>query len=155
MMTLKRPAAVLVTICALTLGSVAGCAGNKSSEAESSTATGTLDQAVKFASCLRAHGVTVPDPTPTSDDIAIPDASTDPTKLQQAREACKKYDPKRDVNPNDPAVHDHEVKMAQCLRKYGVQVADPQVGEDLKIQGDQNDPTIQQAEQKCRTEVPQ
>ncbi|MFI0371251.1 hypothetical protein ACH35V_25590 [Actinomadura sp. 1N219] len=46
------------------------------------------DQYVKFAQCMREHGVDVPDPGPDG-QIAIPTASAGRDAVEKARAACR------------------------------------------------------------------
>ncbi|WUI02204.1 hypothetical protein OHR68_10465 [Spirillospora sp. NBC_00431] len=46
------------------------------------------DQFVKFAQCMREHGVNVPDPGPDG-TLKIPSEGIDPGAAEKAREACK------------------------------------------------------------------
>ncbi|WP_433462698.1 hypothetical protein [Spirillospora sp. CA-128828] len=46
------------------------------------------DQYVKFAQCMREHGVNIPDPGPDG-QITIPTQRVDRSKAEKAREACK------------------------------------------------------------------
>jgi hypothetical protein len=46
------------------------------------------------------------------------------------------------------------LKTAQCLRRHGVNVADPQPGQGLNIQIRGDKAKMQQAMEACRKEVP-
>ncbi|WP_225992529.1 hypothetical protein [Actinomadura montaniterrae] len=50
------------------------------------------DQYVKFAQCMREHGVDMKDPDPDG-TIQIPAGKTDPETVNKAREACKALAP--------------------------------------------------------------
>jgi hypothetical protein len=49
------------------------------------------DQMVKFAGCMRRHGIDMPDPKPGNTGLAV--AVKDPGKLQKAEDACKQFAP--------------------------------------------------------------
>jgi hypothetical protein len=50
------------------------------------------DQYVKFAQCMREHGIDMKDPDPDG-TIQIPAGKTDPETVNKAREACKALAP--------------------------------------------------------------
>jgi hypothetical protein len=56
-----------------------------------------FDAALKFAKCMRAHGVEMPDPKREGDGIKItiggPGSSIDPTRMDAAQKACAKDGP--------------------------------------------------------------
>jgi hypothetical protein len=57
-------------------------------------------------------------------------------------------------NPHDGANSDRTVRLARCLRRHGVNVADPQPGQPLKLDDqDQDRQELQQANQACQREV--
>lgn len=108
---------------------------------------------MKFAQCMRQHGINVPDPAPSSGRITInPQGSTD-AQIQAAQEECRKYRPEAS-NPRDGADSDRMVRLARCLRRHGVNVADPQPSQPLKLddQG-QDQQELQQANQACQQGV--
>jgi predicted small lipoprotein YifL len=154
-------AAALLSTCAL--AGLTGC-GSKG-ESPSATATANAqDSQVSFAQCLRQHGINAPDPQPGS-GLRIEEG--DQGKLDAALKACKQYNPKTDAGRNDPAAHDRAVKMAQCLRRHGLKVPDPQPGQPLDIGAGQpgkragghevnavDQTKVQRAQDACRKEVP-
>jgi hypothetical protein len=138
---------------ALALAGLAGC-GSKDQPPSGLPKANAQDSQVKFAQCLRQHGINAPDPQPGS-GLRIEEQDSEKSKLDAALEACKQYNPKKDADRNDPAAHDRAVKMAQCLRRHGLKVPDPQPGQSLEINADEADQTkIQTAEDACRKEVP-
>lgn len=152
-------AAVLVS--ALALAGLAGCGSNSTSGTPSTAAGGhggdanapAQDQVLKYAKCMRQHGVNMPDPGP-SGGMVQPGGPDNDSKVQAASKACKQYEPAAPANPNDPAAFDRELKMAQCMRRHGIDVQDPQQGQPMKIkirQGDQA--KLSQAQEACRKEL--
>jgi len=150
----------LVLLAAIALTAPAACGG--SDDAKGGTPSGQpgakqssqvpQDQAVKFTQCLRQHGLNVADPAPGSQGIQLGD---DQTKIDAALKACKQYNPKGDINPNDPKQRDHDLKMQQCLRKHGLNAPDPQPGQPLEIIPGPNDSDakVQQIRNACRAEL--
>jgi hypothetical protein len=143
-------AAALPLAFALTL---TGC-GSSSSPSSKATVN-AQDQMLKFAQCLRQHGINVPDPKPGAVGLQVGanGQGFGSDKLGAAVAACKQYDPAQDTNPNDPKQRDYLLKTAQCLRKHGIHVADPQPGHGLDIQDSFDADRLKAANEACRKEV--
>ncbi|HYU86009.1 MAG TPA: hypothetical protein VEK80_14510 [Kribbellaceae bacterium] len=146
---------------ALTLVLVmAGCSGGGtdddngagSTSGDSSPAAG--DMAVKFAQCMREHGVQVADPQP-GQPLQIQGNPDDASKIKAAQEACKEYAPQGEGNGQQSGDDlDRQAKLVECLRGKGVDVEDPQPGQPLRIRGQrQNEAKTNQAMQECQAEV--
>jgi len=145
-----RAAAVLALVLVM-----AGC-GDKGSD-DNATGDSTLaagDQAVKFAQCMREHGVQVPDPQP-GQPIQIQGNPDDTSKIKAAQEACKDYAPQGEGNGSQSGDDlDRQAKLVECLRGKGVDVEDPQPGQPLRIRGQRRDETkTNEAMQACQAEV--
>lgn len=64
-----------------------------------------------------------------------------------------KYRPEA-KNPHDGADSDRMVRLARCLRRHGVNVADPQPGQPVKLDDQGQDRQgLQQANEACQREV--
>ena len=121
----------------------AGCGSNASSESGTASSTGTAssgadkrltarDKAVKFAECIRAHGVS---------DFPDPDAknqfqygvSVSPAVWKQATTACKDLQPPGTLSgKRTPKEQSASLRFAQCVRDHGVKdFPDPVNGEPL------------------------
>jgi hypothetical protein len=137
----------------LAVFALAGC-GSHGGNATTSPSADAQDAAVKFAQCMRQHGVNVEDPTPGDPGIRITGKKLDDTKVQAASRDCAKYRPNGQLNPDDPTVRDQMLKMAQCLRAHGVQIADPQPGQGLQLKVKRGDTKAQQAMEACRKLMP-
>lgn len=101
---------------------------------KSGTAPGNdRDRAVKYAACLREHGLDVPDPEPGVNGNAFEGAPGEPGSAQaRALEACASLKPDGgQLTRDDPQAADDQLKLAQCLRANGVDVQDPRPGEPL------------------------
>jgi hypothetical protein len=112
-----------------------GASGSAQSAASSSTAS-AQSQLLAYARCLRAHGIQVPDPNPANpDQLNIPKSVQDNTSaLTAAEAACRRYGGKQISGLNSgQAGNSREVKLAQCLRRHGIPVADPQPGQGLTL----------------------
>jgi hypothetical protein len=146
----------------------AGCGANTPSETATAAGSGTggstkvtaRDKAVKFAECIRAHGVRdFPDPTPKGDfEYGV---SVSPAVWTKAVSACKDLQPPGTLSgKRTPKQQSTALKFAQCMRDNGVKdFPDPANGEPLidttKIPslGDRSprtDPVFAPAMDKCR-----
>ena len=143
----------------------AGCGSNARSETGAATATATKtatarDKAVKFAECIRAHGVAdFPDPSPKGDfEYGV---SVSPAVWDKAVNACKALQPPGTLSgKRTPKQQSTALRFAQCMRDHGVKdFPDPANGEPLvdttKIPslGDRSprtDPVFAPAMDKCR-----
>jgi hypothetical protein len=135
---------------------VAGCGSGHggAGAGAGSAAAGEQDMNVKFAQCMREHGVSIPDPVPGRPGIRISGKKGDEAKVDAALRACQKYSPKRDMDMNDPAVRDRMLKTAQCLREHGIDAPDPAPGQGLRVHMKGNDAKAQQAMTECQKLMP-
>jgi hypothetical protein len=110
------------------------------------------DQVVKYARCLREHGVNAPDPPAGENTIRIQGAS--PAQEEAARQACKQSAPKAAGGAQSAEESDQLLKIARCMRAHGVSVADPQPGQGLNLPKDeQNAQKNKQLLAACLREV--
>ena len=133
----------------------AGCGSNASSESGTASSTGTAstsststgthttssgantkltarDKAVKFAECIRAHGVSdFPDPGAKNQfEYGV---SVSPAVWKQATTACKDLQPPGTLSgKRTPKQQSASLRFAQCVRDNGVKdFPDPVNGEPL------------------------
>jgi hypothetical protein len=141
---------------------VASLSGTGATPSSSSSATPSSEQdlrasMVKFAQCMRQHGVTMPDPKVNGGGVAINiPAGTAKSAVDKAQAACKKYLPNGGEPPRmDPKVTEQLRQLAKCMRANGVpKFPDPSPNGGIQIDGgktgiDPNDPTFKAAEKKC------
>ncbi len=110
-----------VAACSALALAACGSAGQPSSASGASVSAG-----VKFAACMRSHGVPkFPDPSGSGGGIQIPDGSgINPRSpaFQSAQSACQKLlqggGPGR--GQNSEARKEELVKLAQCMRAHGL-----------------------------------
>ncbi len=111
--------------------------------------TSERDALVKYAQCMRAHGVDMPDPPAGAQGgarQAIPASSPQQVQqLQTASKTCSGLLP----NGGKPTKQDSErgAKFAQCMRAHGVNMADPTPGQSMSISMD--DPKTKAALTAC------
>ena len=116
---------------------------------------------LKWAQCMREHGVNVPDPGQNGGvQVQIPDQQ----QFEDAQNACKRYSPKGGNGPGkvDPKQLDQLTKFAQCMRDHGIPMQDPQAssGGGIQVNGggagaiDPNSDQFKQAQEACKQYAP-
>lgn len=117
--------------------------------------------AVKFAECMREHGVEVPDPDVEQEGfaIAIPHG-VDQETADAALEACKEFTPGggEPMKPNAEQLAQMRA-FAKCMREHGIEnFPDPNAEGGLTIEANADDPDsidpmsqeFKDAEEACR-----
>ncbi|HEX6493458.1 MAG TPA: hypothetical protein VF112_08085 [Candidatus Dormibacteraeota bacterium] len=162
---------------ALALGGIvaaavlAGCgkAANASTTGSNSSAS-KADAGLKFAQCMRSHGIDVPDPSTSGNGGAVQfhiggsggggGINPDSTTFQQAQSACQKYLPNggRLTPQQQQQAQQNALQYAQCMRAHGVDVPDPSTrdgGVMFSLGGSINpdDPAFQSAQQACSSKL--
>jgi hypothetical protein len=117
-----------------------------------------LDQAVKFAQCMRANGVSdFPDPDSSGQltiDGVVNGSSLNPNTptFQQALNACKELEPPGFMGTTRTAQQQQAaLRFAQCMRDNGVpDFPDPSPnGPLIDVNGAHSIPGFQAAQSKC------
>ena len=155
----------------LMAGLVAGC-GDATQEPTIATANGATASAqpsasapklsdderqLKFAQCMREHGVDMPDPEPDGGPgqlVRIPEGGSK-EKTDAALEACKQYMPgggePLQLNPTQA---EQMRKMSRCMRDNGVpDFPDPDANGRITMKGGPGtieDPDLKAAGEKCQ-----
>src|SRR6478672_5716730 len=155
------PLPLLASGAVLISTALAACGGS------SPTPTATKDteqQFVRFAKCLREHGINVS--TPTGAHL-LKFNGTDPHAMEAAQNACSRFRPTAATEKLSPAERaarqDAALKFARCMRTHGVNVPDPQVGNgglSIHLKGqagspgkggpNPSSPTFQAAQKACQ-----
>ena len=146
---------------------LAACGGGASASDGSSSAK--AEQAgLKFARCMREHGINVPDPKPGAKGFTFSARSGPgqggPNSLQTADRACRHF-LKGALKPPSQSqlnkMRDAALKWAKCMRQNGVNVPDPTPsGGGIQIQGGKgqgpgpDNPAFQTADRQCRHLLP-
>ena len=133
-----RPLAALAIVALIGAGCSNGSAENGNTGTGSSAGTGgnkkltARDKAVKFAECIRAHGVSdFPDPNEKNQfEYGV---SVSPAVWKQATTACKGLQPPGTLSgKRTPKQQSASLRFAQCIRDNGVKdFPDPVNGEPL------------------------
>jgi hypothetical protein len=145
MKTTPGPLAALALVAVISVVS-AGCGSSASSETGAAGSSGSAgsagtggtkkltarDKAVKFAECIRAHGVSdFPDPNEKNQfEYGV---SVSPAVWTKATTACKDLQPPGTLSgKRTPKQQSASLRFAQCVRDHGVKdFPDPVNGEPL------------------------
>jgi uncharacterized protein (DUF305 family) len=120
---------------------IASAAKGTATPSASASATSTASAAdrqeagLKFAQCMREHGVDMEDPG-AEGGIRIRTKNGDGGKTEKAMQACQHF--MKDVvgdkgGPMDAAARDKMVKFAQCMRQHGIDMPDPGADGAFKV----------------------
>jgi hypothetical protein len=156
------PPALLCAVGASIL--LAACGG---STPKATATQANEEKLVKFARCLREHGVNVTTSTggPGNGGLRIHD--TNPNAMQSAQNACKRYQPsagKENLTPQEKVAREEAVqKFAKCMREHGINVHASTAGGGVQIgiQGgpgaggpNPESPSFQAAQKACQGLLP-
>ncbi len=147
----------------------AGCGGGSGATTPTVSAAGSpTGRLIAYSACMRGNGVpTFPDPDRHGNLLFNPSEHIDPSSplYKRAENACKKLGPEgRGGVGMTPAEHAKALaamtRYVQCMRKNGVQMADPfsgpngGVGIVLPRTIDPSSPLYKQADAACRRFTP-
>ncbi|WP_248964515.1 hypothetical protein [Sphaerisporangium perillae] len=138
-------------------GGVASVGGGTAGPAASSSSSAPADKgeaALKFAQCMREHGVDMPDPEPNG-GVAIQQRPGEEQKVQKAQEACKQFLQAAVGEKGkglDPQKQDMLVKLAQCMRQHGIDMPDPTADGRIEINVPEGTPEqkVKDAQEACK-----
>ncbi|MEU8195345.1 hypothetical protein AB0C10_16340 [Microbispora amethystogenes] len=122
-----------------------------------SASTDLREAQLKFAQCMREHGVDMPDPD-ASGRVQIRGRKGEEATTREAMRACEHF-MKNAVGDragaDDPRERDRMLKFAQCMREHGIDMADPKPGEGLlvKVKPGQ-EKTMEAAQKECEEFAP-
>lgn len=140
---LSLRALTLLACAACAVGMTAGCNTSATDNAkETASQASSDDYLLKFTRCLRGKGIDVPDPD-SKGNLQIPQS-------EAANKAAEECDKEAGPAPGSeevsgPEAQQNLVKAAQCLRKEGYDVPDPEVGKGIQL----NDDIPQETLNKC------
>lgn len=139
------------------VASVSGTASPSASASAARTLSPAEEQerALKFAQCMREHGVDMPDPVIEDGNIRIEIRGKPGVDVDAAQQACREYAP---TGPGggqpDPQMEENMRKMAQCMRDNGVpNFPDPEPGGGIRLDNSvADDPDFEAAQNKCESQ---
>jgi hypothetical protein len=134
-------------------GVVSAGGGTAKASASPTASMSEQEAGVKFAQCMREHGIPMNDPQAGRIQVRVPRGMSE-AKAKEAQKAC---DPimqsvvHKGDRTMDPQEFDRMVKFAQCMRKHGIDVPDPKPGEGLQmmIKGGQKE-KVEAAQEACK-----
>jgi hypothetical protein len=121
-----------------------------------------LQAALNWARCMRQHGIDLPDPQLSGNDIAYPRpdrAVRNSAKYKTAQQACRQHQPGggQAQRPN-PEKLQRALAFARCMRQHGINIPDPRVLADGIAQdfgdNDEHDPKVKAAVRACGQGLP-
>lgn len=141
---------------------LAGCGGQGKDSSVAPSGLSDQERALKFAQCMRQHGVDMPDPQGDGDGHAIENPrDADPKKVAAATQQCRQFAPNGGEPPRmDPEQVEQMRIFAKCMRDHGVpNFPDPSDDGTVAITPgtsspgdlglDPSDPKFQAAQQAC------
>ena len=172
---MNRPVPVLLVVGVLALAlavalAVAACGGGGKANGVASLAgatqttsagnanSGKGQAALNWARCMRQHGINLPDPQFSGDNITqrLPTrAEQNSPKFKAAEQACKQYLP-NGGKPTPPTAQERQqaLAFAQCMRQHGINLPDPKItaegiDQQLPTRMRPDDARLKAAEQAC------
>lgn len=162
LLSLAVLAVLTLSACAADDPTATGDAGRNGPDAK------TRKAMLAFAKCMREHGIDAPDPKFSSDGVRQEirgGKDTTPEQQRAAQEACKKYQAK--IKPPELSAEERAefrkaaLANAKCLREHGLDVPDPEFGEDgsvrMRVGGKGKAPDedkLREAQKACRDTEP-
>jgi hypothetical protein len=165
---------VAVGLCAIGLLACGAGGGSSSSGGDEAAFE---ESRLKMSECLRKHGLDVPDPVPGQKGVLIQESSKkgdqggginpgDPA-TRKAMEACEDevgFEPP-DVSPEqEEELKEGMLAFAQCMRGHGIDMPDPEFGENGKSKitiggpgraGQMDQPAFEAAQEACQDKMPE
>ncbi|MEU8798662.1 hypothetical protein [Spirillospora sp. NPDC048819] len=110
------------------------------------------EMGVKFAQCMREHGVDMEDPKP-GQGVRFK-VKGDKAVVDKAMEACRQYSPQANrTGAPDPRQQERAREFAECMRRNGVEkFPDPDPNQPgIRINKNEvgDDPDLEKAQQEC------
>jgi uncharacterized protein (DUF305 family) len=111
---------------------------------------------LKFAQCMREHGVDMPDPVNGRFELRV--RPRDQQKAAEAQQACRKYleDIAPRISEEDQArMREAALDYAKCMREHGIDMADPEFQEGggmtmrMPRGTQEDDPKFKDAQEAC------
>jgi hypothetical protein len=150
---------------------IASANGSKAKPSASAKPADPVEKMRKYAACMRAHGVDMPDPqTNDGSDGGVtiqgsvgPGTGPDSSTFKAAEEACRSLAPNSGDIPKPNATQLEQMrKFAACMRAHGVDMPDPDPDTGgVMVQSsagtgnlNPDNPTFKAAQEACRNLMP-
>lgn len=135
------------------IASAGGGTASPSASASTSPSLSPEEGALKFAQCMRRHGVDMPDPKINGGkiDIQVKAKGVPRAKLDTAQKACQQFLAAGGKGPlkQDPQARAEMLKFTQCMRQHGINLPDPKPGQGLKLSYDGPRAKLEAAQKAC------
>jgi hypothetical protein len=155
---LRRAGATLAVVALIGLP-LAACSSGSSADPSSSgnsSADASSNGDAEFAQCVRQHGVSnMPDPQ--DGHFIMPGSVTSNPDWPSAVQACQHYLPGGTLGGNSGSNSSALLAYSHCMQTHGVpQYPDPGANGalDMPKSVDPNSPTVQKAEEECKSDLP-
>jgi hypothetical protein len=133
----RSPLLIAAVAAALTLGACGGSDDGSGSGTAKSQEDKAFEGALKFAKCMRDHGIDMPDPKKDANGrikvmakARANSAGADNAKMRAAQNACQKYLKAGGVKAPSAAeqaeAKDAMLAYTRCMRQQGVKIRDPE-----------------------------
>lgn len=131
-----------------------GCGSGSEGSTSANPTADAVDQGVKYAQCMRKNGIQMEDPKP-GEGIRMLAKPGNEAKMKAAEAACKAFAPTRNGNGKMSAEDlDRQTKLAQCLRRHGLDVEDPKPGQPFHLEmRKENEQKTNEAMKTCSAEA--
>ncbi len=153
---------------ALATLALSACGGSGSPTNPSASGESGENSPVKFAKCMREHGIEANVSTGPGGSSALRitghAGKGTPQQMEAAQKACARYQPKggkaANLTPAERAQREDAVlAFAKCMRQHGIDVPNPETSGGrvgIEIQGgvDPNSPKFQEAQKACQGLLP-
>jgi len=161
-------AVLLVSALALVACGAESGAGNGTGTEASDRDKELREAGLKFAQCMREHGVDMPDPQPGQRGLRIsPPEGVSPQKMGAADEACHKYleavKPPELSEEKKKEFQEAALAHSRCMREHGIDFPDPTFDENGGAQIrigrgsgiNPESPKFKEAQKDCESKLPQ
>ncbi|WP_431900912.1 hypothetical protein [Nonomuraea sp. bgisy101] len=140
-------------------GDRGGDTAKPAASASAAAPTDRREAQLKFAQCMREHGVTMKDPEPNG-AISVQTRKGEEQKVGKAQQACKHFmeaavgDSK---GKPDPEMLDQLVAFARCMREHGIDMKDPSPDGRVDIDIPRGTPErkVQEVQRACKEFAPE
>src|SRR5262245_20810741 len=129
---------------------------NESEGSDGASPQDRREAELKFAQCMREHGVDMPDPVNGRFDLRVKPG--DRQKAEEAQQACRKYlenAAPRMSEEDQQKMREAALDYAKCMREHGIDMPDPQFqeggGMTMRIPRGtrEDDPKFKDAQEAC------
>jgi hypothetical protein len=148
---------------------LAACGGSQP-QRQTDRAAAARDAALKYAKCMREHGIDMPDPKTSEGGMLVMGGPAGgkgerdvpaPAAMERADKACRHFmeavKPPKLSSEQEAKMRETALANARCMRAHGINLPDPQFGDDgrvtMKIERssgiDPRSPKFQQAQKAC------